>query len=315
MTMPVRDSSLVLELNGAYGTNIPVTSKWADLSGNGYDGTLNGFGYIEGSGWTGESLTFDGVDDNVTVPNNQDLNALAFSIDTWVNVRDNPLGSLRDIIMKETTSGGFRIIMYENCLWFYLHGVDYATLVLQTYTAVGVNEINHIIYTYEDAMAKIYLNGALLDFKTQPGFIYITADIALQLSNLWHGDIYGLRYYNRVLAPAEVLQNYQAGYADMPNVRELISSAKPIVSSVSRIGTGTRTATSTVEPITIDLSRIGERSREVIAQISPITTGISKLLPPIKCNLSVTERLGKINNKERIGTVNTVERIAKIEVM
>ena len=148
-------------------------------------------------------------------------------------------------------------------------------------------------------------------------------------STFYQNNMKLARVYNRALTDAEILQNYQAGYAYTPQIgaRELISITKPIVSSVSRIGTGARTTISTVssivtdlsrvgmgnrelistvEPITSSLSRIGIGSREVITQINPITTGISKLLPPIKCNLSLAERLGAIN---------TAERLAKIEVI
>ena len=66
---PVRDSSLILELNGACGKNSPATSTWKDLSGHDNDGTLSGFGYVAGSGWSGDGLEFDGVNDYVDCGN------------------------------------------------------------------------------------------------------------------------------------------------------------------------------------------------------------------------------------------------------
>lgn len=67
MVEPVIDDSLVLWLNGACGKNSPATRRWVDLSGKGNHGELQNFGFGEGSGWTGEGLEFDGVDDYVII--------------------------------------------------------------------------------------------------------------------------------------------------------------------------------------------------------------------------------------------------------
>jgi len=76
-------------------TNVPgLVAYWnfdegsgtiaADSSGNGNNGTL-----VNGPSWTngikGKALLFDGVDDNVTVPNSNSLNlANSFTLSAWV---------------------------------------------------------------------------------------------------------------------------------------------------------------------------------------------------------------------------------------
>lgn len=67
--MAIVTDGLVLYLHGACGKNNPATRVWKDLSGNGNDGELVNFGYIEDSGWVDGGLRFDGVDDWVEVDN------------------------------------------------------------------------------------------------------------------------------------------------------------------------------------------------------------------------------------------------------
>lgn len=66
---PVVDNSLVLWLEGQHGSNDSAARiTWQDLSGKGNHGTLNNFNFTRDSGWTGESLNFDGTDDGVLCP-------------------------------------------------------------------------------------------------------------------------------------------------------------------------------------------------------------------------------------------------------
>ena len=337
MVMPVRDSSLVLELNGACGKNSPATSKWKDLSGHGNDGALSGFGYVAGSGWSGDGLEFDGVDDFVSFPSS--ANYANITVEIALKVTASILSSGYHVVIDK--SGSWYLFTKDGFPKFFINSDSIYAL---SPTALVAENIYSLLGSYDGHNVCLYVNGVLK--QTTPSIVTLSASIdKMAIMKRMSTSVYIssstvllTRIYNRALTPAEVLQNYQAGYAYTPQIgaRESISITKPLTSSASRIGAGTRTAInsvkpiatdlsrvgmgnreaiSTVEPITSSLSRIGIGSREIITRISPITTGISKLLPPIKCNLSLIERLGNLSTKERIGAINTTERLAKIEVM
>jgi hypothetical protein len=65
---PVVDNSLVLWLDGKHGSNDSRTTIWKDLSGKGNHGELLNFDFNALSGWTGDYLRFDGIDDGVECP-------------------------------------------------------------------------------------------------------------------------------------------------------------------------------------------------------------------------------------------------------
>ena len=65
---PVVDSSLILWLDGRHGSNEARTSIWQDLSGKGNHGELRDVNFNESSGWTGDFLRLDGVNDQINIP-------------------------------------------------------------------------------------------------------------------------------------------------------------------------------------------------------------------------------------------------------
>ncbi|MGI6588606.1 MAG: cadherin-like beta sandwich domain-containing protein [Peptococcia bacterium] len=94
---PIIDDSLLLWLDGRHGSNdTSERTIWRDISGNANHGTLTRFDFNENSGWIGESLFFDGVNDYVncgTKMNNKLMNAVtvealvkikSYDIQNWV---------------------------------------------------------------------------------------------------------------------------------------------------------------------------------------------------------------------------------------
>ena len=211
---PVIDDSLVLWLDGSTGNNYDKTKVWEDLSGNGNDGELRNFGYGEGSGWTGEGLEFDGVDDCVDILDNEIFNLQDMTV-TYVFTPYYLSGTQQFIIR----SGGWRI--YRNGHW--AEGeIAFLVYYVKLDGSIGWNLLN----VYPRLNEPIHLTG----ITTSAGqvLLYVNGEIKREVFNssfsYWRNATGNIRLgetascrihlaciYNRALSPEEVLQNYQAG--------------------------------------------------------------------------------------------------------
>src|SRR3989344_6608880 len=81
----------------------------ADTSGHSNDGDVDGSAAFTGTGIAPvvgnvSALTFDGVDDFVTVAHDDDLDfTSAYTVSAWVNVTDVPANTYRPIAFRGTT--------------------------------------------------------------------------------------------------------------------------------------------------------------------------------------------------------------------
>ena len=95
-------SSAQAGLVGAFGFNEGQGSAVADASGRGNPGTISGAAWSD-AGRFGKALTFDGVDDWVTVPDTNPLDlATGMTIEAWVN--PSALGGWRTVLLKERSN-------------------------------------------------------------------------------------------------------------------------------------------------------------------------------------------------------------------
>ena len=328
MVEPVIDDSLVLWLNGACGKNSPATRRWVDLSGKGNHGELQNFGFGEGSGWTGEGLEFDGVDDYVYLGNKESIanigvDGLTVTVVFAVSdiekqsivCRVNPRGQdWQYQIRKETSIIEFRV---------WRDGLYGSSFPIVTYKP-GVMSV---AVTYDGINIKLYADGALV--RTIEYLSGIVTGQPTYIGRYWDkdtryldGEIYSALFYNRALSPEEVLQNHQAGYTWTPQIghrtvtsvvkpitasasragrgrRDVISTVKPITGSAERKGVGRRDVVSTVKPITAKATRKGVGKREVVSTVKPIVSTVNLKLPPIKAVLSLEERVPSLGITER----------------
>src|SRR5207253_6948477 len=87
-------------LVAAYGFEDGAGTTAADASGNGNTGTLSGPAWTS-SGRFGGALSFDGVDDWVTVADADSLDLTSgMTLEAWVNP-STPGGAWRAVLMKE----------------------------------------------------------------------------------------------------------------------------------------------------------------------------------------------------------------------
>lgn len=208
-------------------------NKCYDLSGNRNDGVLTNMANPPSavSGWDGQGLSFDGVDDYVGMGNVLDFERTnSFSISAWV--KRGSVGTSQIIASKMLASGTYRGWM----VWFFsdntIHFVLRNTLETSHLQAVTANTFTsttnwyYVTVTYNgNSLASgvnFYVNGVL---QTQGTPLYnnlsattittANANIGSRndgASNLFNGLIDDIRIYNRALSADEINRQYAEPY-------------------------------------------------------------------------------------------------------
>lgn len=226
-------NGLILNLHAAQatgtgpGTNSPSTNTWNDLTGN-YNSPLSNFLYTPTSGWAGNgtlsspySLNFDGVDDLVQVTPNGigKFDLQNFTIEVWSMPT---LTANRPLFSYDYTSAAAPY--YSAHLRQASTGISFGYNIGGTYNVLyhafptGYNsaQYNQTVVSFTSGSQALYSNGANLISGTVPGAItYYSTPVnigkSIGNSSKLLGGISIVRYYNRVLSPSEILQNYNAG--------------------------------------------------------------------------------------------------------
>lgn len=212
-------NGLVLHLDAGISESYPKNdTTWYDLSGNGNNGTLtNGPTYNSGNEG---SLVFDGVDDYTQIP----IPSTAISnvtVEVWVEVilgtsgaffkvGDGCNGYSMGIGNTDFTTSGNNIIGLFPCARWVLTSVSY-----------GSSGWKHCVMTLNGSSAPtFYVNGSSIG--TFAGTAPVTPTNSMFLgrnfgdepegadARAYNGKIAGAKFYNRVLSPAEIAQNFNA---------------------------------------------------------------------------------------------------------
>ncbi|MFQ3575211.1 MAG: LamG-like jellyroll fold domain-containing protein [Cytophagales bacterium] len=161
----------------------------------------------------GQALDFDGANDVITVPDNNNLDlSNNFTLSAWVYNRANPINQ-RVFHKREANQGyGFGVNNQQQ-LWFTSYGV----LDIETPTKpVSFNTWHHIAVTYSNQPGgvKFYHNGNLIHTADAVGEIPVNSAPLLIGSedNIlhWNGMLDNLQIWNRVLCEAEIQSQYNA---------------------------------------------------------------------------------------------------------
>ena len=195
-------------LIAAFGFEELTGSNASDASGKSHVGTLSGASRTS-AGRFGRALSFDGVDDWVTVPDSAFLDATsALTMEAWV--RPTALGGWRSVLLKET-AGGLAYSLYadDNAPWPATY-INVGGFQAVTGTApVALNAWTHLAVTYDGATIALYVNGALAGSRSMSGPIATSAaPLRIGGNAVWGEYFSGLidevRIYNRALSPAEI---------------------------------------------------------------------------------------------------------------
>jgi hypothetical protein len=195
-------------LVAAYSFNEGAGTTLGDSSGNGLNGSIAGATW-SATGKFGGALNFDGVNDWVTVADNNLLDlSTGMTVMAWVNM--DVTSGFRDVLIKE----GNNVDVYNLYARNWRGRPESNVFVGGTNrTAEGstlaANTWIHLTGTYDGAVLRYYANGTLAASTNAAGSI-ATSTGALRIggNSLWgeffDGRIDEVRIYNRALSQAEI---------------------------------------------------------------------------------------------------------------
>jgi glucose/arabinose dehydrogenase len=194
----------------SYSFNAGSGTTLADTSGSGNNGTLSGATWVVG-GRYGGALSFDGLNDWVTVPDAASLDLrTGMTVEAWVKP-SSLANTWRTVAVKET-SGGLVYSLFANSSanrpnGHVIAGGTYREVVGGA--QIALNAWTHLAITYDGANVRLYVNG------TQAGTLAATGTMAtsgmpfrIGGNSVWNewfkGLIDELRVYNRALSASEI---------------------------------------------------------------------------------------------------------------
>ena len=210
--------NLVLHYDFNGMKNNDVTKGVArDLSGNGKDGALTGFGYIAGSGYQNGGLRFDGIDDHIQGGFTMNLTpeftieyifksfreeGYEFFMGNGYPISPTSGWSIQTIIIG-SNGLGFRVFSTENVGFsifsqiFPKNGNDYA-----------------IVVTYNGIYMKLFINGVLVNTREYQNMLVKPSSYNFKIGEMPYGgyrpkqNVKSARIYNVALTDSEVIKNY-----------------------------------------------------------------------------------------------------------
>lgn len=177
------------------------------------DGTLlNGASIAPGR--VGNAFSFDGVDDQVSMPDAPSLDLdQAMALALWVNiVADDPE---QHLVAKWGLGGGWDLIMYpfDPAVW------EYRTLIDGQFGEIDCPEVVpgawvHVVAQYDGAATKVYTNGVLCVSDSRAGDLFVNdAPLIFGGGNSYRfgGMLDEVQLYDRALSDEEIASIWSAG--------------------------------------------------------------------------------------------------------
>jgi len=209
-------SNLVLTIDAANTKSYPGSgTAWNDLSGNNFTGTLtNGPTFSTNNNG---SIVFDGTNDYATTTVPLQAGASAYSMESVFKAHTQKT----QVIWEQNTSSsttGRRVCMILVSNGY--GGFNGQSADFNSSVPYSTNTLYHWIITVDTSLGsnqiKIYVNGSLYAQGNPTSTLNAGADVAYvgrkgtTSGEYFDGEIPLVRVYDRVLLPAEVLQNYNA---------------------------------------------------------------------------------------------------------
>jgi hypothetical protein len=183
-----------------------------DTSGNGHTGTIAGATWTT-AGKYGAALSFDGVNDAVTVPDSPSLDlGSRGTMAAWVKL--TALNRWHSVLAKGSANNdaahNYALEVTNTNVVRCILGNGSAAQVLDSSSTVGANQFVHLACTWDGSTVWLYINGTLN--RTAPQSVTPAGNAAALLlgkfggnADWLRGSIDEVRLYNRDLVAAEIL--------------------------------------------------------------------------------------------------------------
>jgi len=202
-----------LVLDGAFAGLHPGTTRFADGSGLGNDGTLTNMDPATDWVWVPElgrwALDFDGSNDYVYLGTSSALNPISISVCCWIRL--NSIHPTNYSAFVSRAAGGWELLIHGPKLAMYGNATSGTFSYDGTGKTLAVNTWYHVVMVYSNYIGLIgYLNGVVDGSGVSQGDMIQTvtpAHIGAEVSPLGrysNAIISDVAIWSRVLAPAEI---------------------------------------------------------------------------------------------------------------
>jgi Concanavalin A-like lectin/glucanases superfamily/Bacterial Ig domain len=200
----------------AYGFEEGAGTAVADASGRGNNGTISGATWST-AGKNGKALSFDGVNDSVSVPDANSLDlTTGMTLEAWV--RPTALGSAWRTVLFKEQPGNLVYGLYAGngsapSVGTWIGGAE------RTAAGTGplpLNAWSHVAATYDGASLRLYVNGALVRTTSIAGALATSSGVLRIGGNgVWpewfKGLIDDVRVYDQALSATEIQADMSRG--------------------------------------------------------------------------------------------------------
>jgi len=202
--------SYLSDIAGAWDLDEGTGTTLIDLSGNANDGTaFNGLAW--GSGYTGNGIEFDGIDDYAEIPASTSLDIIgdAVTVSLWTKLAYLPAdlpGGYGPLYDSDTDN----YVLYEdkgnNELRFKVATSSGAERPGIPATQLKADEWIHVVGVYDGANAMIYLNGEMMDSHALTGTVNTgqVAKIGQSSGSFFKGSIDNIQVFAKALTEEEI---------------------------------------------------------------------------------------------------------------
>ncbi|MFA5795419.1 MAG: LamG-like jellyroll fold domain-containing protein [Candidatus Brocadiia bacterium] len=188
-----------------------------DVSGNGNHGVVNG------ATWSGGALSFDGVDDYVSIPDSSTLDlSNQVTIELWgrSNINWDLYNNYTGLISKGTDTSNMNYCMlipyFYSTYGLYFEIETPTNNDAHSPTTLVKDTWYHIVGTYDGVNIKMYLNGVLVDEQPDTGLM--TTNNYPVYIGLWrtayneffNGQIDDVKIYNYARSAGDIQAEYNA---------------------------------------------------------------------------------------------------------
>jgi hypothetical protein len=199
---------VVTGLVAAYGFEEGAGAAAADVSGAGNNAAIEGAAHTP-AGRFGHALSFDGVDDLVTVPSAAAFAGSPFTVEAWVN--PTGLSGWRSAVMKEAPGGlVWGLYAHDNAPRPAVTAIIASVETSAPGTAaLPLETWSHLAATYDGATLRMFVNGVRTAAVAVTGALMAASDpIRIGGNRIWgeyfSGRIDEVRIYARALSAAEI---------------------------------------------------------------------------------------------------------------